>query len=43
MLEYACKKECKLFYQHVEDFKLKLGVLEYADNVVNSLNFTSQA
>jgi hypothetical protein len=31
MLEYACKKECKLFYQHVEDFKLKLGVLEYAD------------
>jgi len=31
MLEYACKKEYKLFYQHVEDFKLKLGVLEYAD------------
>jgi len=34
MLEYACKKECELFYQHVEDFKLKLGVHEYVDKAV---------
>jgi len=34
MLEYACKKECTLFNQHVEDFKLKLGVLEFADKAV---------
>lgn len=34
MLEYVCQKECELFYQHVEDFKLKLGVPEYADKAV---------
>jgi hypothetical protein len=34
MLEYAFKKECKVFYQHVEEFKLKLGVPEYADKAM---------